>query len=1347
MNTTPEKNKARFPVVGIGASAGGLRAIEELLRFLPDNTGMAYVIVQHLSPKYKSLMRDILVKHTRMPVVKAESGMAVEPDHIYLIPAGYNLTIRNYTLEIEAQAEDRVPPFVIDLFFHSLGNDIRENAIGIILSGTGTDGSQGIRTIKESGGIVIVQDPKSGEFDGMPISAIHTQLADFVLAPTQIAECLTDLSRHRIVLDDDDDAQIEDLDRRRLSHREEVMIGQILKLVQQHTGVDFSGYKRNPILRRLEKSMTSRQLKSLSEYYDQLVKTPAYRDDLYGELLIGVTDFFRDKQAYEMLRTYVLPEMLTDASEQREFRIWVCGCSTGEEVYSLAIMIRQYCEAHHLYPRIKFLATDIDDRALMVASKGIYPAQRLTHLDEELLDRYFTFDGTHYEVRKFIRDQIIFAHNDATSDPPFINLDMVSCRNLLIYLQPHVQKKLLQNFHFGLKPNAFLWLGPSENILDLQSHFVVVEDKWKIFRTQASRTGQRRFLNLRMPEQRKPYVHDYRRQAYEKPELGLSARPQGIYSKLLLQRYAPSCVIIDWDFNVLFLAGNVHQYLRLPSMEMSANLLDMVGIDTVVVLRNAWRHLRENPQQVLRFTDVPTTKGGITIDALLTVETLTVNPTDSVLQVTWYEDSLPEASDKPVVYHKSLVLDAPDSVATIQSLQEDVRFAQQEIQNVMEELETSNEELQASNEELLAANEELQSTNEELQSVNEELHTVNTELQTRNSELTEANATIDSLIRSTELGTLFLDRDLHIRLFTMRIRDFLPITEQDIGRPVGQFAFRIRYDTFVSDVQTVMQTGNSIQREIDNDQHRWFLVRITPFRQGTGDIQGAVITFLDVSEQRQALMEKLSAEARFRAVVDTLEASIGVVDLQGRYVFLNRSMDQHDVETMLGTSIFDYLDEGSRHVASEIFRQVVSYGQHGAFEAAYADAEGGIRWYAHNLAPVILNGVVEQVGIVRYDITERRRQLEAREQELHTLHQVMANNQLAFWIKDAELRYVYANNAFYAAHDHLPADVPGMTDAMLFEPQVARAMNEHDTLVLRTGKPMTIIETLWRHDGIEKSFLTTRFLISGASGSQQIACFMVDVTAYEETRQKLHQLNTELASQVQIQNQSLRLVKDEIQIFSRGIARDLQSPLVRVLNLVREAAAQTHDTEILDVLNKVRTQSDRMKQMVDDLLHYARIGTLPVSRTEIDPAMLIRRAVEAHAHLAAGQDIDLQLEDCPRLVSDPYLFGLIINNLVSNALKYSPQDAPVRISAGGSYDARTRTCTYWLRDEGAGFDASRLDEAFSVFGRLSTKDQEGTGMGLAIVKRAVEFLEGSIFVETAPGRGSTFAFTLPEATA
>jgi two-component system CheB/CheR fusion protein len=713
-------------VVGIGASAGGLEAIHELFDNMPDDTNFSFVIVQHLSPDYKSLMVELLSKHTNMQVYEATDKLALQPNSVYVIPTKKRMTLQNGALRLTEKANADIPNTAIDTFFTSLAEEKGTHAIAIVLSGTGTDGSRGIVKIKEKDGIVIVQDPISAKFDGMPNSAIATGTTDLILAPELIAEELAEYLKEG------------PLTRafKNLALKDEGLVNQILETVKFATQHDFLSYKRPTIGRRISKRMLQLNIQDLKGYLEYLRAHPEESKFLSKEFLIGVTKFFRDEAPFEELKTAVLPSLISGRKENEGLKAWVVACSTGEEAYSMAMVFTEYLKSNSLSFDLKIFATDIDKAAIDIATKGVYPETIANDVSKERLDKFFIREGNTYKVVPELRRMIVFAHHDILKDPPFSKLDFLSCRNMLIYMNSDLQKNVLRTFHFSLNENAFLLLGPSENIGVIKDSMKEVDKKWKIYKNLIKARLSDRSTFGSPTENRTPTQFI----STVKSKNALSHISE-IFKDILVAEYNYAGIYITEDFEVKHADGNFKQYLNFPAGKFNFNLLKMVPADLSIALGAGVRKaLKLNEKVVLESIKWNEGKDQKLIKIII----------QPYIQLKEYLQPFIFIVLQEVAINKEIAaVETSDlALADVAILATELKETRENLQTVVEELESANEELQSSNEEMLSSNEELQSTNEELQSLNEELHTVNAEHQLKIRELVELNDDLNNYFRN-----------------------------------------------------------------------------------------------------------------------------------------------------------------------------------------------------------------------------------------------------------------------------------------------------------------------------------------------------------------------------------------------------------------------------------------------------------------------------------------------------------------------------------------------------------------------------------------------------------------------
>ncbi|MBD1401243.1 chemotaxis protein CheB [Pelovirga terrestris] len=845
----PSKCAEGFSIVGIGASAGGLEAIEAFFEAMPVDSGIAFVVVQHLSPDYKSLMVELLSRKTAIPVQRAEDGMRVEANNIYLIPPKKTLTVFHQRLLLEDKKPRESNSLPVDIFLRSLADDQGERAVAVILSGTGSDGTRGVRAVKESGGLVMIQDEDSAKFDGMPRAAASTGLADFILPPHKMPSQLLACLRHPYAARQD---------RQREALAEETGMTRLFSLLRAKTKVDFTYYKPSTIVRRVERRIAVTQSDDLDAYVRYAGQTPAEVSALYRELLIGVTNFFRDPTVWALLREQILPKLFTD-SNKSEMRFWVAGCSTGEEAYTLAIICREVLEATGLARDIKIFATDIDRDAITKAGIGLYPESITADLTPTLLTKYFHRRGDDYQVTRSLREMVVFAQHNLVKDPPFPRIDMVSCRNLLIYLQTNLQRRALEMFAFSLRSGGILLQGTSETVGEMDTYFQAIDRKACIFQSLGKAQVRSSPADLQLLA---PREHT---RAPATPSFSRGSRSAARGHERLLERlldslselYVPLAVIVDENLEMLHTLGNPSGVFRVPAGRVVYDISKMVERELAIPLATGIQKVLRSGEELI-YSNVRLHEGDTARKMRLRMRPLTGSKNDEDLVVVFFEDIQEHRSDEgdmPDEYD----LDA-ETLQRLQDLEQDLQFTRENLQATIEELETSNEELQATNEELISSNEELQSTNEELQSTNEELYTVNSEYQSKIIELTEARNDVENLLSSSQIGTLILDEDMQIRHYSPQTAEVFNLVESDIGRPLQHLSHSLCDLDAVEMARKSQQQECTIEREARNKDGRWYLVRAMPYHIGNQMVAGVVITLVEITKQKLALEALQSKE-------------------------------------------------------------------------------------------------------------------------------------------------------------------------------------------------------------------------------------------------------------------------------------------------------------------------------------------------------------------------------------------------------------------------------------------------------------------------------------------------------
>ncbi len=827
--------------VGVGASAGGLEAIEAFFSRMPEKSGIAFIVIQHLSPDYKSLMVELLSKKTRIPVHRSKDGMMVEPDNIYMIPPKKNLTISQGRLILKDKDSPKGVSLPIDIFLTSLAEDQREKAIAVILSGTGSDGTRGVRAIKEHNGMIMAQNEAGAKFDGMPRAAISTGLVDFILPPEKMADQLMAFLDHPY-------AAAEETEKKLLE--DEQGMAKIFVLLRDRTRVDFTYYKFSTISRRIEQRMMINHIHHLDEYIAFLQKDPGEIMTLYRELLIGVTHFFRDPEAMNELMVSCLPDLI-QRTINREIRFWIPGCSTGEEAYTLAILTKEAMEAHGSTRDVKIFATDLDRDAVIQAGNGIYPESIAADLNPRLLGKYFYRKGDHYQIARHIREMVVFAQHNLIQDPPFTKIDLISCRNLLIYLQPVLQKKVMGLFNFSLNPGGILFLGTSETVGDhLSECFETLNFKFKLFRSLGKHPAKPLLTDKPFEPGfpgKEPGIFTYtdNRYRHARPE---DSRMMERYMSILETRFVPLSAIVNEAMEILHVFGEPQGYFRLPSGKIIYDITKMTGKDLSIPLatgiQKAFRTRQELVYHHIRLKHQEDTK---TIQ--LRIIPLPDQKGHDPLMAVFIEETGAEP-DKIVPVHDVYDIGA-DVHQRIKDLEMELQFAKENLQATIEELETSNEELQATNEELLAGNEELQSTNEELQSTNEELFTVNSEYQNKIMELTEMNNDVENLLSNSGIDILILDENHEIRKYSPSLARIFNVLEKDLGRPIHHLSHHIMEFDPLMEATGVYTSKKARVMEKEGRNGLSYLIRVLPYHVGPDAYAGTLFTFVDISELKK----------------------------------------------------------------------------------------------------------------------------------------------------------------------------------------------------------------------------------------------------------------------------------------------------------------------------------------------------------------------------------------------------------------------------------------------------------------------------------------------------------------
>ena len=1191
----------RYLIVGIGASAGGLEAFEQFFAQMPPDSGMAFVLVQHLAPDYTSLLPELLAKYTRMPVQQVKAEAPVAPDHVYIIPPDATLTIDRGVLQVASPpVEPRGHRTPIDSFFRSLAADQGENAVCILLSGTGTDGTLGLKAVKEYGGMALAQTPDSARYDSIVRSAIATGLVDHVLPIAEMPAKLREYATHLTVLRERNGppglgAEVND------------HLHTIHALLKRRTGHDFSQYKEGTVVRRMQRRMQALQLDAVDAYVTLLRQDPTELGFLFKDLLIGVTYFFRDPEAFAALAREVIPQLVADKGADDQVRVWVSGCASGEEAYSLAILLREHLDMLAVVPHVQVFATDIDEEALESARKGCYPAGIADQVTPERLERFFVKQDSLYQVKKELREMCLFSVHSLLKDPPFARLDLISCRNVLIYLGAELQQKLMRLFHYALRPGGYLFLGPSETVTRQGALFRTLDRTQRIFQKKDAVVR----LPVEFPRTDVRWPSPRQRGEPERPRPAPAQTISTLVERTIVESYAPACVVVTAQGEAVYFSGRTGRYLEPPAGTPSVNLVNMARAGLRLPLQTALRQAVTTHRRVVQEQVAVQTNGNVQTLTLV-VQPLTEGEAEATLYLVIFQDLGPAQSPTPAA------ADAPGPSpedAHLRSLEFELRTTRERLQAAIEELEASNEELSSANEEFQSTNEELETSKEELQSLNEELETVNAELRRKVDDLDRINSDLQNLLDSTQIATLFLDRELRIRNFTPAASTVLPLRPGDVGRPLTDLAQRFADTDLVSDATEVFRTLAVRERSLrTTDTNDRYLMRILPYRTVENVIDGVVLTFVNVTDLKRAEEAAHAAQVYAEDIVDTVREPLLVLDATLRVQSANRSFYE-------------------------------------TFAVTPAETEGRLLY---------------ELDGGQWDIPELR----------SLLTEVLSQN------------HAFAD--FAVEHDF---------------PAIGRK-----TMLLNARK------------------------VSGLTNDKELILLAIeDVSERKRAEETLSQRTAELQRS-----------NEELQQFAHIVSHDLHEPLRTVAGHVQLLARRYQgklDADADEFIGYAVEGTRRMQALIQDLLAYARAGGTAQEFTAVDCEALLQHTLDDLRRAIEEKSAGVTHDPLPTVRGDAKQLGLVFQNLIGNALKFHGQ-APPRIHLSARQDG-----SQWIfavRDNGIGIDAQQVERVFQVFQRLHPdSDYPGTGIGLAICKKIVERHGGRIWVESAPGQGATFFFTLP----
>jgi len=1394
----PENVAAPHPctlVVGLGASAGGLEPLERFVAHVALDMGISYVVIQHLSPDHPSMLARILAQHTQLPVIELVDGLTLAPNHIYVLMAGTVATISAGKFNVRPLGDEHRGR--VDVFFQSLAEDQGERAVGILLSGAGSDGTEGLRAIKAHGGRTIVQEPETASYAAMPQSALDANLVDISLPVETMPSYLVDRAHDvpGILPDIDSGSTLEEVP-------DEQILGSldhICDVLRSATGRDFSQYKRGTLIRRLRHRIQMRRLSSIDEYTYLLDHDPQEPQLLSKELLVGVTRFFRDSEVFEYLQSFILPQIFASVPAKAGIRIWVPGCASGEEAYSIAILLREQCATMRSPPSVQIFATDIDPDAIAEARAGRYSLAIADQMSPERLSRYFTRNDSGYQIGKEVRELCLFSEHSLIRDPPFLGLDLISCRNVLIYLQASLQRKLVPIFHYALRRGGYLLLGPSEGLAGQTQLFHTMDKRFRIF--QRVEAVSRPFIEWPVMPPAAP------RMSKLAPREALISPPQeqninATFERLLLQEYVPPSAVVNEHGNVVCVAGLTGPYFQPPAGLLTTNILEIAHTSLRVELRTALHSAARSGINVVRDNVF------VEIDGSIRRLRLTVRPVPRFEQDGFFVIILQEQRSSMDMGEPIGIKLTPES--PVEQLESELRLTRASLRSSIEELESANEELKSSNEELLSTNEEMQSSNEELQSsqeelksVNEELATVNAELGRRIDELGRANTDLQTLFSSTDVATLFLDREQRLTKFTPAARSLFRLIDADAHRPLSDLAPRFHQCNLAEDVANVLETLQPFERQVETfDRQAWYLLRILPYRTNDEQVVGTVVTLIDITQskhldaERERLVSQLrDAQGQLQADLDatTRLLKIGSLFLRGgnMSLVLDDILDAAIAISGADFGVVQLLDRTTRDLKIMAYRGLprtwldhwnqAAVGQgiretalDGGFQILVEDLETHPRFIGTKALDIHLEAGVRAlqstpisgrsgapIGLITTYYKARRKpderilrllDLVAR-QAADILERAYAEDV----IRDSERRFrvlieattdvPYRMSPDWAEMRQLSgrgfvADTVTPTRNWLeqyIHPDDRGRMLEVIQEAVRSKSIFQFEHRMLKPDG-SYAWASSRAAPLVDDRGEIIEWFGI---ARDTTERKRAELELEQA------NQLLRDADQRKNEFLAMLSHELRNPMAAIatsLYLIEHATAAS------DTFNRAKTiirrQMYYLTRLVDDLLDTTRLtrGKIHLQKERFDLNELVSQTAEDHRSSFEQRGISLDVSRSPNSVwvnGDRTRLSQVLGNLLQNAVKFT--------LSGGKTHVQVRTADgqalVHVKDTGNGLSADALPQIFEPFTQVDAdleRSRGGLGLGLAIARGLVELHGGTVSAASdGLGKGTTVTITLP----
>ena len=1346
-NNSPEQPE-KFFVVAIGASAGGLQPLEEFFTNLPNNPGAAFVILQHLSPDFPSLMPELIQRRTSLEVEQIKDGAQLHPNHIYVLPPRHTLTVEKDYLRLEQHLAERVND-PINIFFKSLAAQWGEKVIGIVLSGTGNDGTEGLQAISQKGGITLVQSPETAQFTSMPSSAIPCDCLDGILSPQDLAQAVYSLVGYSL------NYPISQVKAGDLIPVEQ--FEQILSILSKYEKINFCQYKISTLSRRILNRCGINQSPDLTQYIVLLNQSETERKLLRQDLLISVTQFFRDPPAWELMEQQVLPELIESLEPQEQLRVWVPACATGEEAYSLAILIDEAIQATNKQVSVKMFATDLDSKALEVASQGTYNESIKNNITPERLEKYFTYKAGSYQVKRHLREMLIIAPHDLTKNAGFSKMNLISCRNVLIYMQPLLQQQVLRLLHFSLASQGILFLGNAETLGDIETEFIHINQRWKIFRKH--REVQ---LSLMPPVSQLPLIAPVTTPPASNRNIFKYERILDSVFNLCFAEQRLTCVLINQDFQLLHIFHNGADLLSFSTGKAKLDITELVPIPLKLPLRTAIHRAKREQQNIL-YTGINLFRNGVNETLNLKIAFPNKYPIINEFMLVLLEV-------KTTLENKSNQIEFQVDIETVKQITEleyELQQTRENLQATIEELETTNEEQQATNEELLASNEELQSTNEELQSVNEELYTVNSEYQIKIQQLTELTSDIDNLLRSTDIGVIFLDNDLNIRKFTPTTSNIINILPTDINRPLTHFTHNLDCPNLVEILSNFVVSQIPLELEVINQKtQEQLLMRVHTYKGENNNNDGVVVTFVNINQLKKFQNQLQTSNNWLDNIYINSPVGLCLLDQNLKFVKVNENfakINNLSAVEHIGKTGQELFPEWA-NIYEPLMRQLLETGEtlRNVEFKTLTPVFLQTRYWIGSLYPVLLENGQSGVGGVITEITEEKETQKEGKRAKDRLEEAQSISHLGNWELNLQTQKMRCSKELFKIISfdfNLGEPTLAQLITCIHVEDKARFLEALEQLKTQGIAYDIDIKIIRCHDGeirhinaIGKPGYNQENQITNIYGT------MLDISDRKQAEIALSEAKEGAEAGTKAKGD-----------FLANMSHEIRTPMNGVIGIIQLLLMTDLSPEQKKLVDMIRDSGNLLLTIINDILNLSKIES---GNFELEEhPFVLRTVVQSIFDLLQREILDKKIDftysidpDIPDgFLGDSDRLRQIFLNLLGNAVKFTDNSSISIQIIGQPISEQKYELIISIQDQGIGIDSDKINHLFQPFNQADTsinRKYGGTGLGLVISKNLVNLMSGTIWVESQGNiggnpppdffldpeepqtQGSTFYFTL-----